>query len=134
MRNDAATSSRGIHAEVNGSRALALVSVGVCRGHTLNDVAVGGDDVSVLPGVAVCVSGCLLPTERKCFQPDDRLLLEVVGEHSVIGEQLVGAEDGLLLVFTQLLVVLHEASSSPSDSLWKIPPYGQRVLGRQESS
>ena len=120
--------------EVSGSRALTLVSIEVCRGHTLHDVAVGGDDVSCLRAVAVCVSGCLLLAERRYVQPDDHLLLEVVEEHSVIGEQLVGAEDGLLLVFTQLLVVLHEAPSSPYDSLWKIPPYGQRVLGRQESS
>ena len=84
MRNDAATPSvgggGGVSADVTGSLVLALVSVGVCRGHALHDVIVGGDDVSGLPAVAVCVSGCLLLTERRCFQPDDHLLLEVVGE------------------------------------------------------
>ena len=61
--NNAAMSSRGIHAEVSSSCALALVSVGVSRGRTLHDVTVGGDNVWVLPAIAVCVSGCLLPTE-----------------------------------------------------------------------
>ena len=55
----------------------------------------------------------LPPSEARCVQSDDHLLLKVVGEHTVVGKQLVLSEDGLLRVF-----------ASPSDSLWKVIPYG----------
>ena len=64
------------------TRKLAAVSPwpSSALGYVEGYVALNGVAVSVFTAVAVCVSGCLLPTERRCFQPDDHLLLEVVGE------------------------------------------------------